>query len=294
MMEFVAIALGMAALALCFVLPVLLRKQSSSSLLDAGQVNEQVMRDQLHELDSDRQAGTLNEAAHESAKRELVRRLVEQKYQARTAVTTKQTWLAFALALAVPLTSLCLYQYLGTGAALDPKQRSATAQDVGQEQILAMVQRLAAKLKQQPGDAEGWAMLARSYFELGRYQDAADAYAHLTQLVPDNADNLASYALTLALSQNRNLQGEPVQLLQRAVQIDPKNIRALSLLGSAAFDRHDYAEAIRSWEQVLPLVPAESEIARSTQGSIDEAQALLKDSARNSVLQLPGDRLPSR
>ncbi len=196
----------------------------------------------------------------------------------------EQKWLAIGLAAFVPIAAASLYLLTGNSNALDPKQREAQqpSQEVSQQQILGMVQKLAERMKQQPGDVQGWNMLARSYFELGRYNDATDAYAHLNQLVPNNADYLASYALTMALSLNKNLQGEPEKLLQRALELDPKNVRALSLLGSAAFDRRDYALAISYWKQVLPLVSPISEIAKSTRRSIDEAQAL-----QNDPVQIP-------
>ena len=44
------------------------------------------------------------------------------------------------------------------------------------EQIEAMTEKLSARLKQQPDDAEGWSMLARSYTVLGRHPEALPAY----------------------------------------------------------------------------------------------------------------------
>jgi len=201
----------------------------------------------------------------------------------------QQKLLAVLLAALVPIAAAALYQLVGSAKALDPAQRvpQSVTPEVSQQQILGMVQKLADKLKQQPGDVQGWNMLARSYFELGRFPDATDAYAHLNQLVPNNADYLASYALTMALAQNKNLQGEPEKLLQRALSIDHQNIRALSLLGSAAFDRRAYSLAITYWNQVLPLVLPGSEIARSTQNSINEARALLKDSTQIPIVRIP-------
>ena len=46
-----------------------------------------------------------------------------------------------------------------------------------QQQIAAMVDKLAARMKERPDDVEGWIMLARSYTVLGRYADAVPAYA---------------------------------------------------------------------------------------------------------------------
>jgi cytochrome c-type biogenesis protein CcmH len=93
---------------------------------------------------------------------------------------------------------------------------------------------------------------------------------------------LADYADVLAMAQNRSLQGEPEKLVARALQLDPKNIKALALYGAAAFERHDYALAVTRWKTVLPLVPADSETARALKSSIDEAQKLAAAPAATS------------
>jgi len=276
----------MTLLALFFVLPALLRKPNEMKSPAADDMNALVLTDQLHELDNDRQTGTLDSASYASAKRELEQRMTDQGHRIATPAEPKQNWLATGAVVIVPVAAIILYQLLGSSGALDPKQLVPQSQEVSQDQILGMVQKLADRLKQQPGDAQGWSMLARSYFELHRFHDATDAYAHLNQLVPDNSDYLASYALTMALDLNKNLQGEPEKILKHAMTLDPKNIRALSLLGSAAFDRRDYALAISYWNQVLPLVLPESAIAKSTQSSIGEAQALLKESGQVPIVKM--------
>jgi cytochrome c-type biogenesis protein CcmH len=70
------------------------------------------------------------------------------------------------------------------------------------------------------------------------------------------------------------LQGEPEKLVLRALEIDPQNLKALALAGTAAFDRKDYAAAARYWQRMLPLVEPGSEDARQIQGSITEARSL--------------------
>ncbi len=289
MTQFFIIAALMIVFALLFVLPTLLRASTSTGVPSADAVNLQVLEDQLHELDSDRQAGTLDAKSFDSATQELQKRLPLQQSEnpAGGVLDRKNNGLAAMLSIVVLVLAVGLYQLLGTPAALDPAKLAVQTEEVSQQQILGMVQKLADKLKQQPGDAQGWNMLARSYFELRRFQDASDAYAHLIQLVPDSADYLASYALTMALAHNKNLQGEPDALLQRALKLDAKNIRALSLSGSAAFDRHDFTAAINYWNQVLVLVAPNSDIARSTQNGINEAQAMLKNSEPDTIVKIP-------
>lgn len=117
-------------------------------------------------------------------------------------------------------------------------------------------------------------MLARSYNALGRYDQAASAYAKAARQLPNDAQLLADYADTLAMAQGRRLQGEPEQLIARALKIDPNNIKALALAGSAAFDTKNYAKAVDYWERTLRLAPPDSDFARSVSASVAEARSL--------------------
>lgn len=280
MTAFLIIAALMMAGALIFILPTLLRKEpvANRHALRA-EVNLTVLRDQLRELNADLAAGTIDAQGYESARHELERRVVEdvQPSAESTGSTSDKRWIGVVVGLAVPVVAISLYFLLGVPAGLDPTQVAAPkdqAQELTKEQIVSMVAGLAQRLKSQPDYVEGWSMLARSYNAMGRFGEAANAYAHLVKLVPDNADLLTDYADTLGMSLNKSLQGEPEKLIARALIVDPKNIKALFMSGSAAFERHDYRGAITQWKKILALVPPESDIARSTTSSIGKAQEL--------------------
>ncbi len=273
-------ALVLMAVVLAFLLPPLLRKEPAVGQVQREQLNLAVLRDQLRELESDRETGLIEQAAYESARQELERRVAEEvlPHTATPARSGGTRWAAVAVGVAVPVLSIFVYLLIGSPQALDAAQLAAHQQkshEVTPEQIEGMVAALAARLQNEPGNVEGWHMLARSYNALGRFEQAGDAYARLVKLVPDDANLLADYADVLAMASNRSLQGEPERIAGQAVKIDPRNIKALALWGSAAFERKDYAAAAERWQKILPLVPADSDIARSTQGSIAEAQGLM-------------------
>jgi cytochrome c-type biogenesis protein CcmH len=281
MIAFWIVAVLLMAGALLFILTPLLRKEEVAhphALRD--EVNLMVLRDQLHELDADRAAGTIDAAAYQSSRRELERRVTEDVQPGTTLSKNvpRKNAVGLLVGLSLPVVAVSLYFLLGNPGGLDPAQTAAAPKDaaheVTEEQIQAMVTGLAQRLKDSPDDVQGWSMLARSYNALGRFAEAADAYARLVKLVPGNADMLADYADTLAMSLNKSLQGEPEKLIARALEADPKNIKALALSGSAAYERRDYPVAITQWKKILALVPADSDIARSTGDSIGEAQTL--------------------
>lgn len=280
MIAFSIVAALLTVGALLFVLTPLLRKEAvTHPHAKRDEVNLTVLRDQLRELDADMAAGTIDAPAYESARKELERRVAEdvQPGTALAAAVPRKRTMGLVVGLTLPIVAVALYVLLGSPSGLDPKLAAApkdAAHSVTQEQIETMVAALAQRLKDAPDDVEGWNMLARAYNALGRFGEAADAYAHLVKLVPGNANMLADYADTLAMSLNQSLQGEPEKLIARALEADPGNIKALALSGSAAFERRDYQAAVTQWKKILAIVPADSDLARSTNESISEAQTL--------------------
>jgi len=272
-------------IALLFVLPTLLRKKALPHDVARNELNLRVMRDQLRDLERDLRSGTLSESTFISAKRDLEQRLMDELQPDAAIAPTSALSIRSAIVagLFIPVLVVGLYLLLGNRAALDPAQIAAQdpGHEISEQQIISMVNNLAQKLKDQPNNVEGWNMLARSYNAMGKYSDAVQAYAHLIQIEPKNADYLISYADTLAVTLNKNLQGEPDRLIKRALELDPQNVRGLSLAGSAAFDRQDYADAVAYWKDIMKLVPADSEMARTTLASIGEAQSLMDTSPQH-------------
>ena len=117
-------------------------------------------------------------------------------------------------------------------------------------------------------------MLARSYTSLEKYTDASNAYARAAALKTDDADLLGDFAFALAMTNGRQLQGQPFELIKKALRIDPQNAKALELAGSAEFQAKNYKQAIGYWQKVLDRTPADSELARTLSQNINEAKAL--------------------
>ena len=156
--------------------------------------------------------------------------------------------------------------------ALPPMAIASTAAQGAS--IEAMVQSLAERLRKQPDDAEGWAMLGRSYLVLQRHQDAADALKKSLVLAPQNAQTHADLGDALAFIAGRRFEGEPERLIQRALQLDPKNAKALELTGTLAFDRKDFKLAVQQWQAALAQLNPQSPSALNLQAGVLQAQRL--------------------
>jgi cytochrome c-type biogenesis protein CcmH len=155
-----------------------------------------------------------------------------------------------------------------------PSEAASGAHALTATQINAMVAKLEERLKTDPDDAQGWMMLARSRVALGQHAQSLDAFARAERLRPDDASLLADHADALAMTQQGRLEGAPSDLIRRALQIDPHDNKALALAGTAAFDRKDYKEAVRDWETLARVEPADGPFADQVRGGIAQARQL--------------------
>ena len=100
-------------------------------------------------------------------------------------------------------------------------------------------------------------MLARSYTALERHPQALAAFQKAVTLSPNDAGLIADYADSLAMKQG-SLSGQPLQQVQRALELDAHNLKALFLAGAEAMDRRDTAAAVKYWEQLVRFGPADN------------------------------------
>jgi cytochrome c-type biogenesis protein CcmH len=194
---------------------------------------------------------------------------------------------AWALGAGLPLFAAALYLVVGNPGALLPQ---SDPHAITVQQLDAMVERLATRLRDSPGDVEGWKLLGRSYSALGRFPESAEAYGKAAALDPRDAQLLADFADVLAMARGQRLEGEPEKLIARALELDPTNLKALALAGTAAYARKDYATAAAQWEKMLPLVPPDSEDARAIRANVQEARALagMKEETKEARQVLKG------
>lgn len=283
-----AALLTAAALAI-LVTPLLRGRTGAGASVSRAASNLTVFRDQLAELDADLAAGTIGSEQWEAARADLQRGLLEDAGAAAVtpaAPVTRSKAAAIAVAVAVPLISVSVYLGLGSPQGLDQSMASAAQgapHELTQEQIESMVARLAQRLESNPDDGEGWVMLARTYHALGRFGEAAGAYAKAEARFALNAQLLADYADTLAMAQGQSLQGKPEALLRRALQADGNNLKALALAGTAEFEKQDFAKAAEYWKRILPLLPADSEMENSVRAGIKEAEDKQGGAPRSST-----------
>ena len=292
MSMFLVYVLGLIVLALVIVLPALLRRrsegQAAAAQVDAGHANVLVLREQLAALKADHVAGTIDAGQYQLARTEIERRALEEAQAMEQPVVVRRAGkTAVGLGLAIPVLVLGLYGVLGKPQALDPAMAAAPG-ELTLPQIEAMVDGLAKRLESQTapqeGDLQSWTMLANSYAVMNRFEEANRAYTRARALSPDNAQLLADHADVLAMLQGQSVEGEPGRLVMRALQLEPKNLKALTMAGSWAFERRDFAGAINYWSQAKTLAPPGGEFAAGLDNSLQQARAAAAQSGQPEPL----------
>lgn len=158
----------------------------------------------------------------------------------------------------------------GASNVLPPVPAGAAA-GMTPEMINQMVDRLAARLKDNPDDLAGWARLARAYKVQNRLDEAIAAYAKTGKLLDTDPDLLTQYADALA-TRDKSLQGQPGELVKKALAIAPKHPMALMMAGQAAYQSGNYGAAIGYWKNVLSVLPVNSPDIDLIKAEIADAQ----------------------
>jgi len=278
-------ALLMVAVALVLVVPPLAGRHAARGP-SRREARLAVYHDRVRELEAQRGAGTLDVAAFEEARAELDRELLrelEPETGPAPDASRVHPYRAVALAVLIPAAAVGIYLATGNPALLlepapAPAPAQATRGNAAPAQAAAveeMVAGLERRLEADPSDAEGWLMLGRSYLVMERPQDASRVLARALEHHPRDAALLVTRAEALATLNGNRLDGEPMQLVSRALAIAPDMPRALWLAGIHDLVSGDPASAVQRWERVL----ASGELDEAARLRIEQAIAQAREAA---------------
>jgi len=169
----------------------------------------------------------------------------------------------------------------GSGAAWlwSARREAAPAPDAPAVPATAAYDELERHLKRQPRDGRALVFKARLDAQAGRFDLAAQGYAAATSAAPRVARDpgvWVEHAEARALAQGGKLAGEPEQLLERALALDSRHAQALDLLGSAAWERGQHAQAAALWRRLLAQTAPGTERHGALVRAIDRADMLAK------------------
>ncbi len=283
-----AVLTGMAILFV--VLPILKYKKVEEASSD--ELNIEIIRQQLAELDADMEAGELEEEQYIASRHDLEKALLadlnsDSSEQAGEAKSGR--WAIYAIPLVIIAIALPTYfkigspdiiPYLDSPAATrhqgatqgHAQQRPAGQPNTSMEELVVS---LAERMENDPENIEGWKMLGRSYVSMGRIHDALQTYERALDLDRKDVDLLMGYATTLAMSRDNQFQGRPSELIDQAYQIAPQNPNVLWLKGNIHYQAGDFQQAIVLWEKVMAKLQPGSEEAITVGDYIKDARSRL-------------------
>ncbi|MEE9346172.1 MAG: c-type cytochrome biogenesis protein CcmI [Methylococcales bacterium] len=244
---------------LILIIPMLRSHHNTSTTQDRTALNVQLIQDRLLEVERDYTEQRLTSEQHKIIEQELQLALAKDLQSAPDQDFTPQPtehgrWMAWVVMLFVPILAVSLYLNYGDPRGFDLPEITQAQADQPQQQpsaasIEKMVDGLAARLKQNPDDQQGWFMLGRSYMVMGRYTEASNAYAQLLKLVGDDANILLQYTQAKVMGNGGRWDPSSIALLEKAAKLEPENPVTLSLSGLQAAQQGQAATAISLWRK---------------------------------------------
>ena len=244
---------------LAFILFPLLTSIRTGPADSRTELNRSIYRAKVSELEADMDSGLLDEKEYQYALEDLQRTLLEDAHagESKPVVSKKSIGAVIGVAVILPLSAVLLYLEISTLPT--PEQLTEQQSTLSQAQsIQRSIVGLEEKLKQNPNDFDGWMMLGQSYFVMRDFDDAKQAYLKASALVSNADPNvLVQIAEASAYANSEQFGAYETELLDKALQIDPYNERALWYAGYADYTNLDYKGAVSHWEKLVKQVPTD-------------------------------------
>ncbi len=248
MILFSVVTAALVFIALVFLLPPLL----------LGKTRDHTLEQKAHE------AREALKAATDKDRKKIAEELLAtiESEQEQPAATSRTG--ALIVALLVPLLALGMYAWLGSPElVIGGAAQTATApasHDAGGMTMAQAIAKLEKRLQEDPDNAEGWYMLARSYVAEKQYDKAAKAMERVVALEGENDPSLLlQYADALAMANDGRVAGKPAEFVHKALKLKPDYPEALWLAGIAASQSDDLADAITYWRKAVALLDGQPE-----------------------------------
>jgi len=297
MMTFIVLIFVLVAAALFFVLPPLLGRYQTSETMH-NELNLAIYQQRLKELEEEGEddfSAEQKDAMRQELKKNLLQDIETEEDTKASNLKQRSGILATFISVSIPLLALGLYGMIGpaelpeilSGQAVVPTETQNAHNGNQLPDVAKMVAKLEQRLTEDPDNAEGWQMLARSYVYMQRLNDAAMAYEKALALEENNPQTLTDYAETLAMIRQGDMQGKPTEFVLQALDLEPTYPKALWLAGAAKMQIEDFQGAIDFWQRLMQMHEAGSEGALELKKRIDMAAQALRDSGKQPVLEKP-------
>jgi cytochrome c-type biogenesis protein CcmH len=224
-----------------------------------------VYRDQLDEIERDRAAGLIGEPEANAAKIEVSRRLIAAADAAEFVHALplgSPLWRRRAVAIAalILLPGVTTALYLALGSPNLPGQPLAERVSEAHQgrSIADLVSQAEAHLERNPDDIRGYEVLAPVYLRMGRFADAVSARRKLLALAGESAWRQSDLGEALVAAANGVVTADAKSAFERALALDPEELKAKFYVGLAAEQDGDRARAAEAWSAMMKNAPADA------------------------------------
>jgi cytochrome c-type biogenesis protein CcmI len=256
--------------------------------------NQRWYEQRLSELKEERSQHGLPEEDYQHAKQELDKTFLNDSQDVEESVNWQRAPVIVPVILLVVISS-GLYWAFGSWQlqlqAEDAREQlpelgkrllQQQNQQASREDLNTFALGLRQKLMREPDDAVAWWIYAGLMVDLGAGEDADEAFQKALELEPDRVNTLVSYSRFLLMSGTEGGQPKAARMLAHALQQEPDNIEALSLLGFVAFERQDWEQAINAWQLLKERLPESSSRYQAVVNALENA----KSQQENAEIQL--------
>ena len=158
----------------------------------------------------------------------------------------------------MPIGATALYLKIGS-PQLPGEPLYARLQAIHENSPIAkLVAQVETHLAKNPNDSRGYEVLAPVYLRLGRFQDAVNARRKVIALAGDNATREADLGEALIAAANGVVTDEAKTAFERALKLDPNELKAQFFTGLAAQQDGNIDKAAAIWRGMLAKAPADA------------------------------------
>ncbi len=261
----------------------------------AGGSDIAVYRDQLDEIARDRASGLIGEAEADAAKVEVSRRLIAAADAAqadKSAADRSPLWRRRATALTgllfLPVGAAAIYLALGSPQMAERPLATQGRTLLQDNSIQNLVSQVEAHLARNPDDARGYEVIAPVYLRLGRFTDAVNARRRLLALTGETAERQADLGEALAAAANGVITVEAKAAFDRALTLDPAELKSKYYIGIAAEQDGDNTKAAAIWIDMLKAGPPDAPWVPVVREALTRIGAAPPVAALPPMAQTPG------
>jgi len=262
----------MTVAAVATVLLPLLRKARNRGP-DRAEYDITVYKDQLAEIERDRERGLLGGDEAEAAAVEIQRRMLkaagpdeETAPGSPGARGPRILALPALIAALVIVPAFALYMVLGSPDTpnLPYAERNIGAEIAAREgqlerrEVLQLTAKLIESLKKRPNDYKGWMLLGRTYLTINEFGAALEAFRQATEISGRNPEIAAEYAEAIVIAGDGRIQATAKKLFTAITAADPFNPKARYYLGLEMAQQGNVRGALQAWVDLVALSPADA------------------------------------